>query len=73
MDDEYYNIGDETFILPSDFTFKPAHGIVQKDGSVTVSGYNFSQREIQNIGSDWRDLIDILKEIKTVRPPNDET
>lgn len=65
MDNDYYNIGDETFALPTDFTFRPACGKANQDGSVTVSGYNFTQQEIQSVGREWRELVGILKEIKS--------
>ena len=64
MDEDYFDIGEETVMMSKGFTFRPACGELNHDGSVTVSGFNFTQEQIQDEGREWRELIDALKGIK---------
>jgi len=54
-----------TLLVPN-FEFKPACGVVNNDGSVTVSGMRFTEQEIERNGRQFADLVDIVSEIDEV-------
>ncbi len=53
-----------TELAPEGFQYKPACGTVNGDGSVTVSGYNMQQKDIDEYGASYKNLDDVFKEIE---------
>ena len=48
---------------PEGFQYKPACGMVNGDGSVTISGCNMKQEDIDTYGASYKELDDIFREI----------
>jgi hypothetical protein len=57
---------DYNFLLnnkPQDFRFKPACGKVFEGGSVTVSGFNTTEKDVDEYGMAYSDLLEIFETI----------
>ncbi len=48
---------------PVDFRFQPACGEILANGDVVVSGMNFKQAEIHQVGGSFKTLCDIFQDI----------
>ena len=53
-----------TKIEPEGFQYKPACGTVNQDGSVTVSGVNMNQEDIDSYGTSYKALDDVFREVE---------
>jgi len=49
---------------PEGFQYNPACGTVNQDGSVTISGCNMKQKDIDSYGASYKELDNVFREIE---------